>query len=224
MIRFSQVSKSYGGPKDALSAVTFHLEPGEIAFLTGHSGAGKSTLLKLILVMERATRGQLVIGGINLGKLPRRRIPHYRRGLGVVFQENRLLADRSVADNVALPLVVSGVPHRDVGRRVRAALDKVGLLWAERRLPEVLSGGEQQRVGIARAVVNKPAILLADEPTGNVDDAMASQIMDLFHQFSRHGVTVLIATHDLRQVSRFRPCRHLVLEGGRLLGDRVLAA
>ena len=223
MIRFSQVSKSFGGGHDALSHVTFHLDPGEMAFLTGHSGAGKSTLLKLILLMERASRGQLVIGGINLGKLPRRRIPQYRRGVGVVFQDNRLLPDRTVADNVALPLVVSGVAHRDVARRVRAALDKVGLLWAERRLPAALSGGEQQRVGIARAVVNKPNVLLADEPTGNLDDEMAIQIMDLFHDFHRHGVTVLVATHDLRQVSRFAPCRHLVLNAGRLVADRVRA-
>ena len=224
MIRFSQVSKNYGGPRDALSAVTFHLEPGEMAFLTGHSGAGKSTLLKLILVMERASRGQLVIGGINLGKLPRRRIAHYRRGVGVVFQDNRLLPDRSVSDNVALPLVVSGVPHREIGRRVRAALDKVVLLWAELRRPEGLSGGEQQRVGIARAVVNRPNVLLADEPTGNLDEAMSSQIMDLFREFNQHGVTVLVATHDLRQVSRFSPCRHLVLTQGRLTGNRVVAA
>ncbi len=224
MIRFSQVSKSYGGGRDALSHVTFHLEPGEMAFLTGHSGAGKSTLLKLILLMERATRGQLVIGGINLGKLSRRRIASYRRGVGVVFQDNRLLADRTVADNVALPLVVSGVTHRDIGRRVRAALDKVGLLWAERRLPAALSGGEQQRIGIARAVVNKPNVLLADEPTGNLDDAMAAQIMDLFHDFHRHGVTVLVATHDLRQVARYAPCRHLALDSGRLVANRLTPA
>ncbi len=223
MIRFSQVSKHYGGARDALGGVTFHLEAGEMAFLTGHSGAGKSTLLKLILLLERATRGQLVIGGVNLGKLPRRRIPEYRRGIGVVFQDNRLLADRSVADNVALPLVVAGVPYREIGRRVRAALDKVGLLGAERHLPKVLSGGEQQRVGIARAVVNRPRIVLADEPTGNLDDAMASQIMDLFEDFHRHGVTVLVATHDLRQLARFAPCRQLELSAGRLLRDRIVS-
>ena len=222
MIRFSQVSKNYGGPRDALNNVTFHLANGEMAFLTGHSGAGKSTLLKLILVMERASRGQVVIGGVNLGKLPRRRIPAYRRGVGVVFQDNRLLADRSVADNVALPLVVAGVAHREIGRRVRAALDKVGLLGFERQLPSTLSGGEQQRVGIARAVVNKPGILLADEPTGNLDDAMATQIMDLFLEFNQHRVTVLVATHDLRHIQRFRPCRQLVLEEGRLARNVVV--
>ncbi|GJL80758.1 MAG: cell division protein FtsE [marine bacterium B5-7] len=222
MIRFSQISKNYGGPKDALNRVTFHVTPGEMVFLTGHSGAGKSTLLKLILVMERASRGQIVVGGLNLGKLPRRHIARYRRGIGVVFQDNRLLADRSVGENVALPLMVSGVSHRDVGRRVRAALDKVGLLDRERVLPTELSGGEQQRVGIARAVVNKPSILLADEPTGNLDDDMASDIMDLFAEFNRHRVTVLIATHDLRQIGRFRPARQLTLTDGRLTGNSVM--
>ncbi len=219
MIRFSQVSKRYAGGADALSGVTFHLEPGSLTFLTGHSGAGKSTLLRLILLLDRPSRGQLVVGGINLGKLSRRHIPSYRRGIGAVFQDNRLLADRSVADNVALPLLVSGVPHREVGRRVRAALDKVGLLRLERAMPETLSGGEQQRVGIARAVVNRPNILIADEPTGNLDDAMADGVMNLLREFNRHRVTVLVATHDLRQVARFSPCRQLRLESGRLVAN-----
>lgn len=222
MIRFSQVSKNYGGGRDALVSVTFHLEPGEMAFLTGHSGAGKSTLLRLILMMDRPTRGQVVVGGINLGKLTRRRIPRYRRGIGSVFQDNKLLADRSVFDNVALPLVVAGVAHRELGRRVRAALDKVGLLAAEGAMPAQLSGGEQQRVGIARAVVNRPAILLADEPTGNLDEQMGAEIMELFHEFNRHRVTVLIATHDVRQIERHRPCRHLVLNEGRLAKNLLL--
>jgi cell division transport system ATP-binding protein len=222
MIRFSQVSKNHGGARDALSHVTFHLDAGEMAFLTGHSGAGKTTLLKLILLMDRPTRGQLVIGGVNLAKLSRRHIPLYRRSLGLVSQDNHLLADRSVGDNVALPLVVAGVPRREVGRRVRAALDKVGLLSAEHARPGELSGGEQQRVGIARAVVNKPAILLADEPTGNLDDDMGCQIMDLFRDFNRHRVTVLIATHDLRQLNRYRPCRHLLLKQGRLISHGLL--
>jgi len=222
MIRFSQVSKQYGAGRDALSFVSFHLEAGEMAFLTGHSGAGKSTLLRLVALMDRPTRGQVVIGGIDLGKLPRRAIPRYRRTLGLVFQDNRLLADRSVADNVALPLVVAGVPRREVDRRVRAALDKVGLLSADKAKPGELSGGEQQRVGIARAVVNKPGILLADEPTGNLDDEMGSQIIDLFREFNRHRVTVVIATHDVRQLHRCRPCRRLVLSEGRLLKNGVL--
>jgi cell division transport system ATP-binding protein len=222
MIRFSQVSKNYGGARDALSHATFHIGAGEMVFVTGHSGAGKSTLLKLVMVMERPTRGQIVIGGINLTKLERRKIPVFRRGIGVVFQDNRLLNDRSVADNVALPLIVSGVPHREVARRVRAALDKVGLLRMERKLPGSLSGGEQQRVGIARAVVNKPNIVLADEPTGNLDDEMSSEIMDLFREFNHHRVTVVVATHDLRQISRYRPVRHLVLNEGRIARDQVL--
>ncbi len=220
MIRFSQVSKRYNG-MDALADVTFHMDAGTMAFVSGHSGAGKSTLLKLILLMERASRGQIVIGGINLGKLARRHVPRYRRGIGVVFQGNKLLADRCVADNVALPLIVAGIPHREMQKRVRAALDKVGLLERERAYPESLSGGEQQRVGIARAVVNKPNILLADEPTGNLDDEMASEIMELFREFNRHKVTVLVATHDLRQIKRFAPCRHLILSHGRLIQNGI---
>ncbi len=221
LIHFSQVSKNYGSPRDALNHVTFRIDAGEMVFVTGHSGAGKSTLLKLLLVMERPTRGQIVIGGVNVGKLARRRLPSYRRGIGSVFQDNRLLADRTVADNVALPLVVAGVARREIGRRVRAALDKVGLLGLEHQLPGALSGGEQQRVGIARAVVNRPSILLADEPTGNLDEAMSREVMDLFRQFHQHGVTVVVATHDLGHIERFRPCRQLILDGGRLAGNRM---
>ena len=173
MIRFSDVSKRYPGGQDALSNVNFHLQPGEMAFLTGHSGAGKSTLLKLITLIERSSRGQVIINGQNLSKLPRRRIPYHRRNIGIIFQDHQLLFDRTVYDNVALPLIIAGQPQREIGKRVRAALDKVGLLGKEKLYPITLSGGEQQRVGIARAVVNKPPLLLADEPTGNLDPELS---------------------------------------------------
>ena len=185
-------------------------------FLTGHSGAGKSTLLKLIMLMERPTRGQVLVNGQNLKKLGASRIPQLRRQVGVVFQNHQLLFDRSVFDNVALPLLISGYSHRETGRRVRAALDKVGLLSREKDMPITLSGGEQQRVGIARAVVNKPALLLADEPTGNLDPALSAEIMQLFEQFNQVGVTVLIASHDLALISRLHH-RILTLRQGRLI-------
>lgn len=204
MIRLDHVFKRYPGGYDALKDINLHVDEGSMAFLTGHSGAGKSTLLKLIAAMERPTRGQVIVNQRNLNKLGRRGIPYYRRGLGVVFQDHRLLMDRTVFDNVALPLVVAGVSHRELGRRVRAALDKVGLLHKEKALPITLSGGEQQRVGIARAVVNKPPVLLADEPTGNLDPGLSAEIMDLLADFSDHGVTVLVATHDLEQVHRLK--------------------
>lgn len=197
MIRFDNVSKRYGTSHDALQNVNFELESGEMAFLTGHSGAGKSTLLKLIMLIERPTRGQVLIGGKNLAKISSSQIPYLRRQIGVVFQNHQLLFDRSVFDNVALPLQISGMPIKDHAKRVRAALDKVGLLHKEKETPMSLSGGEQQRVGIARAVVNKPRILLADEPTGNLDPELSSEIMTLFQDFNRVGVTVLIATHDV---------------------------
>jgi cell division transport system ATP-binding protein len=169
MIRFNDVYKRYENRHEALSGLSFHLKNGEMAFLTGHSGAGKSTLLKLIALIERSTHGQVVVNNQNLTHLPKSKIPYYRRQIGLVFQDHNLLHDRTVFDNVALPLVIAGENHREIGRRVRAALDKVGLLGKERNLPIALSGGEQQRVGIARAVVNRPPILLADEPTGNLD-------------------------------------------------------
>ncbi len=197
MIRFDHVSKRYPGQKDALSDMSLHLPKGEMAFLTGHSGAGKSTLLKLIALIERVTRGTLLIDNINLAKLPRRRIPWLRRQMGIVFQNHQLLYDRTVFDNVALPLVVAGYRSGELSRRVRAALDKVGLLDKERQMPITLSGGEQQRVGIARAVVHRPQLLLADEPTGNLDPDLSREIMDLFVQFNSVGVTVLVATHDI---------------------------
>ncbi len=202
MIRFSQVSKRYPNGHEALKRISFTLEREQMAFLVGHSGAGKSTLLRLITLIERCTRGQIIVNDKNLTKLSRRQIPFFRREVGVIFQDHKLLRDRTVFDNVALPLVVAGVRHRELGRRVRAALDKVGLLGKEKLYPVTLSGGEQQRVGIARAVVNRPPLLLADEPTGNLDADLSDEIMDLFYQFNQYGVTVLIATHDRRHIQR----------------------
>ncbi|MCP4042825.1 MAG: ATP-binding cassette domain-containing protein, partial [Gammaproteobacteria bacterium] len=189
MIKFDNVSKRYPNGHEGLSRVSLHIAPGEFCFLTGHSGAGKSTLLRLIALIERNSQGNIIVGGQNLARLKRRRIPYYRRGIGVIFQNHRLLFDRTVFDNVALPLVISGHSHQDITHRVRAALDKVGLLGKEKLLPITLSGGEQQRVGIARAVVNKPPILLADEPTGNLDPELSREIMTLFERFNQVGVT-----------------------------------
>ncbi len=217
MVRFDNVGKRYESGVDALSGITFSLDAGEIAFLTGRSGAGKSTLLKLITLIDRATRGQIYIGGKNLTSVKRRQIPYFRRDIGIVFQQPKLLADRTVFDNVALPLIISGsFHHAEIGRRVRASLDKVGLLDKERAFPTQLSGGEQQRVGIARAVVNRPPLLVADEPTGNLDPALSAEIMNLFDQFSRVGTTVLIASHDLTLISRMGR-RVLTLQGGALM-------
>lgn len=224
MIRFDSVSKRYAGSREALNDVSFALSPGELAFLTGHSGAGKSTLLKLIMLMERPTRGQVVINGKSLGRLHRSQIPHYRRRVGVVFQSHHLLFDRSVFDNVALPLQVSGYQPRDIGRRVRAALDKVGLLDRERQNPIQLSGGEQQRVGIARAVVHRPRILLADEPTGNLDPELSVEILDLFREFNALGTTVLIATHDTALIERVRSPRVLMLDAGHCVDHGAIKA
>ncbi|MCC5812342.1 MAG: cell division ATP-binding protein FtsE [Ectothiorhodospiraceae bacterium] len=223
MIRFEQVSKRYPGGHQALSGLSFTVSRGEMVFLTGHSGAGKSTLLKLIPLLERPTNGQVIVAGINLSQLGQRRIPFLRRRIGMIFQDHRLLHDRTVFDNVALPLVISGLPHREIGKRVRAALDKVGLLARERVYPITLSGGEQQRVGIARAVVTRPPILLADEPTGNLDPALSEEIMRLFEQFNRVGMTTLIASHDLVLINRLQQ-RHLVLTEGRLVEDRPAGA
>ena len=216
MIRFDHVSKRYSGGKEALSHVSFELRHQEMAFLTGHSGAGKSTLLKLIILMERASQGQVFVDGKNLNRLKRRQIPAMRRNIGVVFQNHQLLFDRTVFDNVALPLVIAGNHPRETGRRVRAALSKVGLQEQERKYPVALSGGEQQRVGIARAVVNRPPLLLADEPTGNLDPELSGEIMQLFGQFNQVGVTVLIASHDLALIASM-PNRVLSLNEGRLI-------
>lgn len=215
MIRFDNVSKRYDEGHDALVGVSFALETAEMAFLTGHSGAGKSTLLKLIMLIERSSRGQIFIGDRPLSRVTQSQIPYLRRQIGVVFQDPHLLIDRSVFDNVALPLQISGMPAREQGRRVRAALDKVGLLNKENDKPMALSGGEQQRIGIARAIVNRPAILLADEPTGNLDPDLSADIMQLFQDLNSVGVTVLIATHDVALVHQMH-CRELILDQGRL--------
>jgi cell division transport system ATP-binding protein len=216
MISFERVSKRYEEGHDALREVSVEIDRDELVFLTGHSGAGKSTLLRLIMLMDRPTRGQVTVDGRNLATVGSRGIPGHRRDIGVVFQNHQLLFDRPVFDNVALPLIIAGYDHREVGRRVRAALDKVGLLQRERAMPVTLSGGEQQRVGIARAVVGRPNILLADEPTGNLDPALSAEIMQLFEEFNRVGVTVLIASHDLALISRLRH-RILTLREGRLV-------
>jgi len=215
MVRFEGVSKRYAGGKDALSNISFSLEKGEFAFLTGHSGAGKSTLLKMMTLMERPTRGQVLIDDQSLSTMRRSQIPYLRRKIGTVFQNHQLLFDRTVFDNVALPLLVAGFQPAETARRVRAALDSVGLLGFEGRNPIELSGGEQQRVGIARAVVNKPQLLLADEPTGNLDPELSEEIMNLFLRFQQVGVTVLIATHDIALIERMGH-RRLILDHGSL--------
>ena len=203
MIRFERVSKRYPNGREALRDVTLQIGAGEFVFSTGRSGAGKSSILKLVSLLERPTRGTVMVNGQDTGSLPARAIPAFRRRLGVVFQDHQLLMDRPVYDNVALPLIVSDTPFRDIDKRVRAALDQVGLLQYERALPLELSIGEQQRVGIARAVVARPTILIADEPTGNLDHALARDVMQLFKRFQEVGVTVVIATHDLALVQEF---------------------
>ena len=218
MIRFEQVTKRYPQRGDALKGLSFELEPGEMAFLTGHSGAGKSTLLRLIGLLERPTRGRVTVNGRDLASLPRRHIPAHRREIGMIFQDHRLLPERTVFDNVALPLVVAGMHRREIGRRARAALDQVGLLRFERALPLTLSSGEQQRVGIARAVVARPPVILADEPTGNLDPALSREIFHLFERFHQVGVSLLIATHDMELVASMGH-RTLRLHEGRLVAD-----
>ncbi len=208
MVSFSSVAKRYPGGQEALKNVSFSLEGGELAFVTGRSGAGKSTLLKLIPAIERPTSGSVIVHGQNVGALQRAALPYLRRNVGVVFQDQKLLYDRSVFDNVMLPLAFSGQPPKDAARRARAALDKVGLLPREKSNPIELSGGEQQRLAIARAVVNRPALLIADEPTANLDAESAALIVDVLVGFNRVGVTILIASHDDRLVQRY---------GGRVL-------
>ena len=219
MIRFDEVSKRYEGGSEALSRVSFELADGEMAFLTGHSGAGKSTLMKLIILMERASQGQVFVGGTNLNRVSSRQIPQVRRNIGVVFQNHQLLFDRNVYDNIALPLRINGFTPKEIPRRVRAALDKVGLLNKEKANPISLSGGEQQRVGIARAIVHKPQVLLADEPTGNLDPELSEDIMKLFLEFNQVGVTVLIASHDVTLISSFHK-DILHLHNGRLIDSQ----
>jgi cell division transport system ATP-binding protein len=208
MLKFDHVSKRYADGGDVLSNVSFHLKQGEMAFLTGHSGAGKSTLLKLIAMMELSSRGNILLDGHNLNTVTEKQIPFIRRKLGIIFQDNKLLHDRTIFDNVALPLIVSGYGYQEIGRRVRAALDKVGLLGKEKKYPLTLSGGEQQRVGIARAVINKPRLILADEPTGNLDPELSAEVMHLLEQFQKVGVMVLIASHD---VSLLKQMGHRIL-------------
>lgn len=218
MIKFEQVSKTYPGGFQALNQVNFHLRAGELAFLTGHSGAGKSTLLRLIALMERPTIGRVLINGHDLRKVKSRQVPFVRRDIGMIFQDHRLLMDKTVHDNVALPLLIEGYSHKEARKRVQAALDKVGLSSKERHYPIMLSGGEQQRVGIARAIVNKPPLLLADEPTGNLDPKLSMDIMRLFESFNSVGVSVLIASHDLGLIARMR-YRTLTLKDGRMIDD-----
>ena len=215
MVSFSAVAKHYPGGQQALKDITFSLEPGEMVFMTGRSGAGKSTLLKLIPAMERPTAGSVIVNGQNVGALKRAAVPYLRRNIGLVFQDQKLLYDRSVYDNVMLPLSFSAHPAKEAARRTRAALDKVGLLARERANPIQLSGGEQQRVAIARAVVNRPGLLVADEPTANLDAESAARILDIFVAFHQVGVTVVIATHDEGLVNRYGQ-RVLRLDAGRL--------
>ena len=218
VIRFEQVYKRYPGGRDALRELSFRIAEGEMVFLTGHSGAGKSTLLKLIACIERPTRGQVLIGGRNTGGIRRRQVPAFRRRIGMVFQDHKLLADRTVFDNVGLPLVIAGAGTRETGRRVRAALDQVGLLGKEGLPPVMLSTGEQQRVGIARAIAARPPLLIADEPTGNLDPDLSLEIMYLFARLNRVGTTVLVASHDLALLERMGH-RRIALGDGRLTED-----
>jgi cell division transport system ATP-binding protein len=218
MIVFERVSKRYANGREALTNVSFNIHNGEMVFLTGRSGAGKSTVLKLIALLERPTRGTVLVSGRNTQTLKARQIPAFRRNIGMVFQDHKLLADRPVYDNVALPLAVAATPLKEIDKRVRAALDQVGLLGKERMLPLELSVGEQQRVGIARAVVSKPALLIADEPTGNLDPDLSLEVMRLFRRFQDVGVTVVVATHDLHIVREFGE-RVITLENGSLQGD-----
>lgn len=218
MIVFENVAKRYPGGQEALAGLTLRVDEGEMVFLTGHSGAGKSTMLKLIALIERPTRGQVLVNRQYTSGVSRRRIPAFRRNLGMVFQDHKLLSDRTVYDNVALPLIIDGLSSKEIGRRVRAALDQVGLLGKEKKLPLTLSSGEQQRVGIARAVVSKPVVLIADEPTGNLDPELSAEIMRLFMRFSEVGVTVVVASHDLSLIGGLGK-RIIKLEHGRLADD-----
>ncbi|HXG27835.1 MAG TPA: cell division ATP-binding protein FtsE [Nevskiales bacterium] len=218
IVEFHNVFKRYDGGREALVDVSFALGQGEMAFLTGHSGAGKSTLLKLIALIERPTRGQIIVNGKNLATIRRRQIPRLRQGLGIIFQNYALLNDRSVFDNVAMPLIFRGLPQDVIGRRVRGALDIVGLLHKERAMPLTLSGGEQQRVGIARAVVSRPQLLLADEPTANLDPDLAVDIMRLFGRLNEVGVSVLVASHAFELIGRMQR-RIIHLEEGRVISQ-----
>ena len=218
MIKFERVSKLYPGGSRALADVSFVIERGSMVFLTGHSGAGKSTLLRLVMMLERASRGQVIVNDRDLGETPDRLAPVVRQSTGMIFQDHKLLKDKTVADNVALPLMIAGLKYADIRKRVRASLDKVGLLDKEKAWPLTLSGGEQQRVGIARAIVSRPPLLLADEPTGNLDPTLSRELFSLFEQISEQGATVLIASHDLDLIRKMGK-RVLVLSNGRLADD-----
>jgi len=219
MIEFHNVTKRFEGGYEALSNVSLNLADGQMAFLTGHSGAGKSTLLKIIALIEKPTRGQALLNRINLNNVSHNRIPHIRRHIGIIFQDHQLLFDRPVFDNVALPLLIQGYRRHEIAKRTRAALDKVGLLHKEKSMPITLSGGEQQRVGIARAVVHKPMLLLADEPTGNLDPVLSREIMQIFVDFNRVGVTVLVASHDLGLIDELDKPRLTLNRGELILND-----
>jgi cell division transport system ATP-binding protein len=215
MIQFDNVTKRFPGGQEAISGLSLSVDKGEMVFVTGHSGAGKSTLLRLIALIERPTSGNVIVDNQNTRRVKRGRIPAYRRQIGMVFQNHMLLYDRSVFDNVALPLVIAGLSDRDAGRRVRAALDQLGLLHKEKRNPQTLSAGEQQRVGIARAIVTRPKVLIADEPTGNLDPDLSLEVMRIFRRFNEVGVTLLIASHDISLIDRLG-CRRIALEDGKL--------
>ncbi len=217
-IQFINVSKRFDNGHEALREVSTEFADGSMTFLTGHSGAGKSTFLKLLLCAEKPTRGRILVNDANIAQLPPRRLPRYRQNLGVVFQDHHLLPNRSVFQNVALPLYVIGMGERDIGRRVRAALTSVDLLGKESLLPRNLSTGEQQRVGIARAVVTRPKILLADEPTGNLDPDLSRHIMDLFFQFNQVGTTVIVVSHDVTLIESLG-LRIIRLEDGNIVSD-----
>jgi cell division transport system ATP-binding protein len=218
MIQFSHAAKRYPGGHTALEDITLEIDKGELVFLTGHSGAGKSTLLKLIAAIERPTSGVVTVSGQNVGRLSRHAVPFLRRNIGLIFQDHKLLFDRSVIENTLLPLSISGFVRREAMKRARAALDKVGLLNKERAMPVTLSGGEQQRLCIARAVVGRPALVLADEPTGNLDAGYAIDIMNMFRDFHRVGTTLVISTHDERAIQAMGG-RVVHLDHGRLVSS-----
>ena len=220
MIQLEEVTKRFPGGQEALSGLNLAIDKGEMVFVTGHSGAGKSTLLRLIALIERPTSGQVIVDGQNTQRVKRRKIPAYRRQIGMVFQDHKLLYDRPVFDNVALPLIIAGMGYRDAGRRVRPALEQVGLLHKEKQNPETLSAGEQQRVGIARAIVTRPKLLIADEPTGNLDPDLSLEVMRIFRRFNEVGVTLLIASHDIDLIDKLG-CRRIALEDGKLAPEMV---
>ena len=221
MILFEETSKIYGGENAALKKVDFHLKQGEMAFLTGHSGSGKSTLLKLISLMERPTTGRIILNGNDISNIKGDDIPYLRRHIGMIFQDHRLLMHRSVLENVGLPLLIEGYSRYEIKRRSLAALEKVGLAGKEDRAPAQLSGGEQQRVGIARAIINQPPLLLADEPTGNLDPKLSLEILSLFESLNELGMSVLIATHDLGLIAKMR-YRTLTLKNGVMINDGLM--